>query len=279
MVGAHIDSPRLELKDSLTAIGYGAGWEPGSISWTDSAGVPYEVDLSGAGTVADVISILGSAGLTVAISAAVAEALKSGRLAAAAFDVFAEEPATSSPLFGLPNVVVTPHLGASTKEAEDNCAIMVAEQVRDWLENGNVTNSVNFPEISMPRCENCVRLVVVNSNVPNMLGQVSTVLAAAGLNINDMINKSRADIAVTLIDVDKTPGPAVGEKIASIAPSGRRSGRGMRGRHRGKGSTQSRASVRMCRRLPAWVSEREATKVEASRPSAGCSSVERSPWV
>jgi D-3-phosphoglycerate dehydrogenase len=115
-----------------------------------------------------------------------------------------------------PKCITLPHLGASTVEAEQNCAIMVADQVRDWLENGNVTNSVNFPEISMPRCENCVRLVVVNSNVPNMLGQVSTVLAAAGLNINDMINKSRADIAVTLIDVDSEPDQDTVDSLGAI---------------------------------------------------------------
>lgn len=115
-----------------------------------------------------------------------------------------------------PKCITLPHLGASTSEAEENCAIMVAEQVRDWLENGNITNSVNFPEISMPRCENCVRLVVVNSNVPNMLGQVSTVLAAAGLNINDMINKSRADIAVTLIDVDADPDQDTLDSLGAI---------------------------------------------------------------
>jgi hypothetical protein len=88
-------------------------------------------------------------------------------------------------------VVTLPHLGASTEEAEENCAIMVAEQVRDYLENGNVLNSVNFPKVSMPR-DRSFRLAIANANVPNMLGQISTVLAAAGLNIHDMVNKSRA---------------------------------------------------------------------------------------
>ena len=115
-----------------------------------------------------------------------------------------------------PRCVTLPHLGASTTEAEENCAIMVAEQVRDWLENGNVLNSVNFPEISLPRTEDGFRLAVVNSNVPNMLGQVSTLLADAGLNIIDMLNKSRGDVAVTLIDVDKAPGEEVSGKIAAI---------------------------------------------------------------
>ena len=104
-----------------------------------------------------------------------------------------------------PRVITLPHLGASTSEAEENCAVMVAEQVRDWLEHGNITNSVNFPEINLPRTDGGYRLAVVNSNVPNMVGQVSTDLAEAGLNIIDMLNKSRGNIAVTLIDVDKEP--------------------------------------------------------------------------
>ncbi len=101
-----------------------------------------------------------------------------------------------------PRVVTLPHLGASTNEAEDNCAIMVADQVRDYLEDGNVTNSVNFPEICLPR-NGGLRLAIVNSNVPNMVGQISTDLANAGLNILDMLNRSRGDVAVTLIDVDQ----------------------------------------------------------------------------
>ncbi|MCB1723404.1 MAG: phosphoglycerate dehydrogenase [Gammaproteobacteria bacterium] len=115
-----------------------------------------------------------------------------------------------------PRVITLPHLGASTSEAEENCAVMVAEQVRDWLENGNVSNSVNFPEINLPRAENGHRLAVVNSNVPNMLGQISTDLAEAGLNIIDMLNKSRGDIAVTLIDVEGDPSDAAVARIASI---------------------------------------------------------------
>ena len=115
-----------------------------------------------------------------------------------------------------PRVITLPHLGASTAEAEQNCAVMVADQVRDWLENGNVSNSVNFPEIHLPRTEEGVRIAVVNSNVPNMLGQVSTDLAEAGLNIVDMINKSRGDLAVTLIDVDQTPGDDALERIRDI---------------------------------------------------------------
>jgi D-3-phosphoglycerate dehydrogenase len=115
-----------------------------------------------------------------------------------------------------PRVITLPHLGASTSEAEENCARMVADQVRDWLENGNVSNSVNFPEISLPRTEEGHRIAVVNSNVPNMLGQISTDLAAAGLNIIDMLNKSRGELAVTLLDVDAEPPQAAMDHIAAI---------------------------------------------------------------
>lgn len=115
-----------------------------------------------------------------------------------------------------PRVITLPHLGASTSEAEENCARMVADQVRDWLENGNVSNSVNFPEISLPRTEDGHRIAVVNSNVPNMLGQISTDLAAAGLNIIDMLNKSRGEVAVTLLDVDAEPPQAAMDRIAAI---------------------------------------------------------------
>ncbi len=110
-------------------------------------------------------------------------------------------------LIGHPRVIALPHLGASTSEAEENCAVMVADQVRDYIENGNITNAVNFPWVVMPRAEGGVRLAVVNANVPNMVGQITTALAEAGLNIIDMINKSKGDLAYTLVDVDR-PLPA-----------------------------------------------------------------------
>jgi D-3-phosphoglycerate dehydrogenase len=99
-------------------------------------------------------------------------------------------------------VVTLPHLGASTGEAEENCAIMVADTVREYLENGNIRNSVNFPEAILPRVPGVTRLAVANRNVPNMVGQISTCLAAAGLNIADLLNKSRGEYAYTLIDID-----------------------------------------------------------------------------
>ena len=104
-------------------------------------------------------------------------------------------------LQGVPRVIATPHLGASTEEAEDNCAIMVADQVRDFLENGNIRNAVNLPDVVMDR-ESPYRLCIVNANVPNMVGQISTAMAGAGLNIHNMLNKSRGDMAYTLVDVD-----------------------------------------------------------------------------
>ncbi len=114
-----------------------------------------------------------------------------------------------------PDFISLPHLGASTEEAEENCAIMVVDQVTDYLENGNILNSVNFPNISMPR-ESDFRLAISNANVPNMLGQISTALAGAGLNIQNMVNKSRGDLAFTLVDVDVTVPQAVIDQLAGI---------------------------------------------------------------
>jgi D-3-phosphoglycerate dehydrogenase len=113
-------------------------------------------------------------------------------------------------------VVTLPHLGASTGEAEENCAVMVAEQVRDFLENGNVRNSVNYPESVMPRAPNTTRIVIANSNVPNMVGQISTCLASARINIADLLNKSRGEYAYTLIDTDGTVGDEVLKHIRAI---------------------------------------------------------------
>jgi len=112
-------------------------------------------------------------------------------------------------------VITLPHLGASTEEAEENCAIMVARQVRDFLENGNIVNSVNFPDVSLPR-ETKHRLIVANANVPNMLGQISTVLAEDGLNIHDMVNKSRNDLAFTIVDVDSELSEGTCTKLKGI---------------------------------------------------------------
>jgi D-3-phosphoglycerate dehydrogenase len=113
-------------------------------------------------------------------------------------------------------VVALPHLGASTNEAEENCAVMVADTVRDFLENGNVRNSVNFPEAVMPRLPGSSRIAIANANVPNMVGQISTTLADAQLNIADLLNKSRGDVAYTLIDIDGSVPDSVVPRIAAI---------------------------------------------------------------
>ena len=114
-----------------------------------------------------------------------------------------------------PRVVALPHLGASTREAEENCAVMVADQLREYLEDGNVTNTVNFPGVVMAR-ESRFRIAIANANVPNMVGQISTLLAQAGLNIHNMVNKSRGEMAYTLVDVDSAAGDAVTAGLRSI---------------------------------------------------------------
>lgn len=140
---------------------------------------------------------------------AVVEALNDGHLYAYICDF------PSNLLKDHPRCLTLPHLGASTAEAEENCAIMVADQVRDYLENGNIKNSVNFPEIKLPR-NGDHRILVINSNVPNMVGQISTDLAEGGLNIVDMLNKSRGEIAVTLLDVDSEPDKETLQRIQDI---------------------------------------------------------------
>jgi D-3-phosphoglycerate dehydrogenase len=118
-------------------------------------------------------------------------------------------------LQGHERVLALPHLGASTREAEENCAVMVAEQLRDYLEHGNVARAVNFPEVVMAR-ESRWRVAIANANVPNMLGQISTAMAQAGLNIHNMVNKSRGEMAYTLVDVDSPVDPAVLARLAAI---------------------------------------------------------------
>jgi len=115
-----------------------------------------------------------------------------------------------------PRFVALPHLGASTEEAEENCAVMVADQVADYLDHGNIANSVNFPNINMAR-ESAYRLAIANANVPKMLAQISTLLADAGLNIVNMTNKSRGDLAFTLVDVGAAVPPAVIDQLSAIA--------------------------------------------------------------
>jgi len=141
---------------------------------------------------------------------AVLEALDAGRLSAYVCDF------PTNQLKDHPKVVALPHLGASTREAEENCAVIVAETLRDFLEHGNIRNSVNFPEAIMPRKPGAARLSIANENVPNMVGQITTALADAQLNIADLLNKSRGELAYTLIDVDGQVPAQLVDQIRSI---------------------------------------------------------------
>lgn len=142
--------------------------------------------------------------------AAVVSALESGQLRAYICDF-------PSPALNKRDKVVTlPHLGASTNEAEENCARMAADELREFLTEGTILNSVNFPNASLARAEGTSRIAIANSNVPNMVGQISTLLAGAGLNIADLLNKSRGELAYTLVDVDGSVPETVMAQIRSI---------------------------------------------------------------
>jgi D-3-phosphoglycerate dehydrogenase len=121
----------------------------------------------------------------------------------------------SPALSGHPNVLALPHLGASTEEAEENCAFMVVDQLREFLEQGTIENAVNFPSVAMAR-ESAHRIAIANANVPNMVGQISTTMAQAGLNIHNMVNKSKGEMAYTLLDLDSAAAHEVIERIAHI---------------------------------------------------------------
>jgi D-3-phosphoglycerate dehydrogenase / 2-oxoglutarate reductase len=136
---------------------------------------------------------------------AVAKGLESGRLKWYVTDF------PSAALVGRPGVIALPHLGASTAEAEDNSAVMVVDELRDYLEHGNLQNAVNFPDAQMPR-EAPYRLAIANANVPDMLGRMSHALGKRKINIHNMLNKSKGDMAYTLVDTDTTvPGDVIRE--------------------------------------------------------------------
>lgn len=118
-------------------------------------------------------------------------------------------------LLDVENIITIPHLGASTPESEDNCAIMAAQELRNYLEHGNIKNSVNFPNCEMSRSTDN-RLVVAHKNIPNMVGQITTLLASAEVNITDMMNKSKKDWAYTIIDSDKKVNEDIVEKLRTI---------------------------------------------------------------
>lgn len=140
---------------------------------------------------------------------AVIEALESGQLHTYICDFPTEE------LGAHPNVVALPHLGASTGEAEENCAIMVAENIKEYLENGNIRFSVNFPECRLARMD-AHRITIANANVPNMVGQISTCLADANLNIEDLLNKSVGELAYTIVDVNGPVSEETMQRLRSI---------------------------------------------------------------
>jgi D-3-phosphoglycerate dehydrogenase len=141
---------------------------------------------------------------------AISEALNSGEIS----QYISDFPTPG--LIGKRGVVSTPHLGASTQEAEENCAIMVADQVKDFLENGNIKNSVNFPALSLERTAGCYRIAMANKNVPRILGSVLSILADRNINVVDMLNKSREDVAYNLIDIQTEPSDDLLEEILAI---------------------------------------------------------------
>ena len=157
----------------------------------------------------DGVIILNFAREGIVDDAAVSAAIKAGKVYAYVCDF------PTNLLKNHDRVVTLPHLGASTREAEDNCAIMVANQVREFLEHGNIRNSVNFPEVVVPRGSEH-RMVLANANVPNMLGQISEAFGQAGLNIHDMVNMSRGDLAYTVIDLDSPVPEAVKQRLSAI---------------------------------------------------------------
>lgn len=142
-------------------------------------------------------------------SASMKAALASGKVAAYVVDFPTEE------MLGVDNVIAIPHLGASTPESEDNCAVMAADELKDYLENGNITHSVNYPDIKVPRGE-ADRICVMHKNVPNLLTQISGAVSAAGINIHSMINKSKKEYAYTILDIEGHADDSIVQSILAI---------------------------------------------------------------
>jgi len=147
---------------------------------------------------------------TIVDSAAVKQSLDAGKLAYYVCDF--PEPA----MLNHPKVIAMPHIGASTEESEENCAVMAANQLMDYLENGNIVNSVNFPAVSMGRVANSSRITFSNDNVSGVLGHVLSVLADKKVNVIDMMNKSRGELAFNIIDVESKPTDDVVSAIAAV---------------------------------------------------------------
>ena len=137
------------------------------------------------------------------------QALADGKVAAYVVDFPTDD------MLGVENVIAIPHLGASTPESEDNCAVMAADQMIDYLENGNIRNSVNYPAVEVPRTTD-VRVCVLHRNIPNMLSQISGIVSAEGINIETMTNRSKKDYAYTILDVVGDPSDACLQKIQAV---------------------------------------------------------------
>jgi D-3-phosphoglycerate dehydrogenase len=140
---------------------------------------------------------------------AIIAALESGHVAKYVTDF------PDNQLVGCKNVIATPHLGASTPESEENCAVMAAKELREYLEHGNIINSVNMPQVSMPRSGIC-RVCVIHKNVPTVLTSITSSFAAAGMNIENMINKSRKEMAYTMIDLDTKVSESMVNTVAGL---------------------------------------------------------------
>lgn len=141
---------------------------------------------------------------------AMAEGLASGKVRKYVTDF----PDTK--VVNMENAIVIPHLGASTEEAEDNCATMAVMEMMDYMENGNIQNSVNYPACDMGVCRTAARVAVLHKNIPNMLGQITSIMAAENVNISDMTNKSRDKVAYTLLDLESVPGKEAIEKLRAV---------------------------------------------------------------
>ena len=158
----------------------------------------------------DGVVILNFARDLLVCDADIEEALKSGKV---------KKYVTDFPNFKTANmegVIATPHLGASTAESEDNCAIMAVDEIRDFVENGNIVNSVNYPAATLGVCDKVSRITVCHKNIPNMISQLSTAIASEGVNVADMVDKSRGDFAYAIIDLDHEATDALADKINAI---------------------------------------------------------------
>ena len=138
------------------------------------------------------------------------EALASGKVAKYVTDF------PNAKIAGVDNVITLPHLGASTAESEDNCAIMAVQQIKDYIENGNIKNSVNYPACDAGVCNSAARITVCHKNIPNMITQFTGAFAAKGINVSDMVSKSRGDWAYTILDVSEKADASILDAIKAI---------------------------------------------------------------